>query len=213
MTAEVQAFIAAEKQADRNVVKACELLMVSRSAFYGRLAHTASAREVCDAELTEEIRIIHGASGGTYGAPRILDELREQGFHVGKKRVARLMVQAGLAGRCRRRSRRTTYGDPDAKALNLLARNFRPQNLTLDAIWAGDITYIRTWEGWAYLATVIDLASRRVVGWAMADHMEASLVCDAMQMAVNTRQPAPGLLFHSDRGSQIHLGRISRSAR
>jgi transposase InsO family protein len=202
MTAEVQAFIAAEKQADRNVLKACELLLVSRSAFYDRLHDTPSVRELSDAELLEKIKAIHADSGGTYGAPRILDELREEGFHVGKKRVARLMIQAGLAGRCRRRSRRTTFADPEAKALNVLARNFGPENLTLDTTWAGDITYVRTWEGWAYLATVIDLASRRVVGWAMADHMEASLVCDAMRMALTTRRPPPGLLFHSDRGSQ-----------
>jgi putative transposase len=206
MSAEVQAFITAEKQADRNVLKACELLVVSRSAFYDRLDHTPSAREVSDAELMERIKAIHAQSGGTYGAPRILDELREEGFHVGKKRVARLMIQAGLAGRCRRRYRRTTFADPQAKAENLLARNFRPENLTLDTTWAGDITYVRTWEGWAYLATVIDLASRRVVGWAMADHMEASLVCDAMNMALVARRPAPGLLFHSDRGSQYNSG-------
>jgi len=202
MAAETQAFIEAEKQADRNVAKACELLVVSRSAFYDRMVHIPSAREVSDAELTEKIKAIHADSGGTYGAPRILDELREEGFHVGKKRVARLMIQAGLAGRCRRRYRRTTFADPEARALNLLARNFGPENLVLDTTWAGDITYVRTWEGWAYLATVIDLASRRVVGWAMADHMEASLVCDAMEMALAARRPAPGLLFHSDRGSQ-----------
>jgi putative transposase len=202
MSAEVQAFVEAEKQADRNVAKACELLVVSRSAFYDRLDHTPSAHEISDASLLERIKAIHTASGGTYGAPRILDELREEGFHVGKKRVARLMICAGLAGRCRRRSRRTTFADPKAKALNLLARNFAPENLTLDTTWAGDITYVRTWEGWAYLATVIDLASRRVVGWALADHMETSLVCDALEMALAARRPTPGLLFHSDRGSQ-----------
>ena len=202
MTTETQAFIEAEKQADRNVAKACELLVVSRSAFYDRLDHVPSAREVSDAEVMEKIKAIHALSGGTYGAPRILYELREEGWHVGKKRVARLMTQAGLAGRCRRRSRRTTFADPEARALNLLARNFGPENLSLDTTWAGDITYVRTWEGWAYLATVIDLASRRLVGWAMADHMDASLVCDAMNMALAARRPAPGLLFHSDRGSQ-----------
>ena len=204
MTAETQAFIEAEKQADRNVAKACELLMVSRSAFYDCLDHVPSAREHSDAELTERIKTIHAQSGGTYGAPRILDELREEGFHMGKERVARLMIQAGLAGRWRRRSRRTTFADPEARALNLLTRNFGPENLTLDTTWAGDVTYVRTWEGWAYLATMIDLASRRVVGWAMADHMEASLVCDAMSMAVAARRPGPGLLFHSDRAS-THL--------
>ena len=202
MTTETQAFIEAEKQADRNVAKACELLVVSRSAFYDRLDHVPSAREVSDAEVMEKIKAIHALSGGTYGAPRILYELREEGWHVGKKRVARLMTQAGLAGRCRRRSRRTTFADPEARALNLLARNFGPENLSLDTTWAGDITYVRTREGWAYLATVIDLASRRLVGWAMADHMDASLVCDAMNMALAARRPAPGLLFHSDRGSQ-----------
>lgn len=202
MTAEVQAFIEAEKQADRNVAKACELLDVSRSAFYERLNRTPSPRDLSDGELTWKIKVIHEQSGGTYGAPRILDELREQGWHVGKKRVARLMVAAGLAGRCRRRTRRTTFSDPETKAMNLLARHFGPENLAVDTVWAGDITYIRTWEGWAYLATVIDLASRRVVGWAIADHMEASLVCDAMRMALATRRPSPGLLFHSDRGSQ-----------
>jgi putative transposase len=202
MTAEVQAFIEAEKLADRNVAKACELLEVSRSAFYDRLNHVPSAREVSDAGLTEKIRAVHAASGGTYGAPRIFDELREQGWHVGRKRVARLMVAAGLTGRCRRRTRRTTFADPETKAMNLLARHFGPENLTIDATWAGDITYVRTWQGWAYLATVMDLASRRIVGWAIADHMEASLVCDAMRMALAARRPGPGLLFHSDRGSQ-----------
>ena len=111
---------------------------------------------------------------------------------MSKKRVARLMVAAGLAGRCRRRRRRTTFPDPEAKAVNLLARHFGPENLTVDTTWAGDITYVRTWEGWAYLATVIDLASRRVVGWAIADHMEASLVGDALGWPSTDRRPAPG---------------------
>src|SRR5262245_3207459 len=112
------------------------------------------------------------------------------------------MVAAGVAGRCRRRTRRTTFADPETKAMNLLEPHFGPHNLSVDTTWAGDITYVRTWEGWAYLATVMDLASRRIVGWAIADHMEASLVCDAMRMALADRRPPPGLLFHSDRGSQ-----------
>ncbi len=202
MTAQRRAFVEAEKQAGGNVAKACDLLEVSRSAFYEWRQHTPSARDISDGELTERIREIHAASAGTYGAPRVHDELREAGWHVGRKRVARLMVRAGLVGRCRRRSRRTTFADPETKAMNLLGRHFGPENLELDTVWAGDITYVRTWEGWAYLATVIDLASRRVVGWAMADHMEASLICDAMRRAISTRGPQPGLLFHSDRGSQ-----------
>jgi putative transposase len=202
MSAQRREFVEAEKQAGGNVVKACDLLQVSRSAFYQWRKQVPSARQVSDAELTEKIREIHAASGGTYGAPRVHDELRHLGWHVGKKRVARLMVSAGLAGRCRRRSRRTTFSDPETKAMNLLQRHFGPESLELDTTWAGDITYVRTWEGWAYLATVIDLASRRVVGWALADHMEASLVCDAMGMALADRRPPAGLLFHSDRGSQ-----------
>jgi transposase InsO family protein len=202
MIAKCQAFVEAEKHAGRNVARACELLQVSRSAFYDRLIRTPSAREVSDGELIEKIRHIHTGSKGTYGAPRIHDELRDEGWHVGKKRVARLMVRASLAGRCRRRCRRTTFADPETKAMNLLARHFGPENLDIDTTWAGDITYVRTWEGWAYLATVLDLASRRVVGWAIADHMEASLVCDALRMALTTRRPPPGVLFHSDRGSQ-----------
>jgi len=202
MNAECRAFVEAEKLADRNVVKACGLLQVSRSAFYTWQRHVPSARALSDAELTSRIVVAHAQSRGTYGAPRVQVELAAQGVHVGRKRVARLMVAAGLAGRCRRRSRRTTYADPEAKAMNLLARAFGPEGLTIDTVWAGDITYVRTWEGWAYMATVIDLASRKLVGWAMADHMESSLVCEAMAMALAERRPGPGLMFHSDRGSQ-----------
>ncbi len=154
------------------------------SAFYTWHEHLPSNRALSDAELTEKVRAVHTASKGTYGAPRVHAELAAQGLHVGRKRVARLMVRAGLAGRCRRRSRRTTFADPEARALNLLAWAFGPENLLVDTVWAGDITYVRTWEGWAYLATVIDLASRKVVGWAIAGHMESSLVCEAMRMAL-----------------------------
>ena len=202
MTTQCREFIAAEKQAGGNVAKTCNLLEVSRSAFYDWHEGTPSARALSDAELTEEIRKVHSASNGTYGAPRVHAELAARGLHVGRKRVARLMVAAGLAGRCRRRSRRTTFAGPEAKAMNILARAFGPENLVVNTAWAGDITYVRTWQGWAYLASVIDLASRRVVGWAIAEHMEASLVCDAMRMALRARRPAPGLIFHSDRGSQ-----------
>jgi transposase InsO family protein len=122
---------------------------------------------------------------------------------VARKRVARIMVQQGLAGRCKRRWRRTTIADPEAQAAaDLVKRVFGPGTVEVDRIYVGDITYVWTWEGWAYLATVIDLASRRVVGWAIADHMETSLVTDALSMAVATRRPAPGFIMHTDRGSQ-----------
>src|SRR5207244_2332447 len=124
------------------------------------------------------------------------------GVHVGRKRVARIMRQRGLIGRCRRRWTKTTIADPQAGAVDLVKRAFGPGTVECDRIYVGDITYISTWEGWLYLATVIDLASRRVVGWAMAEHMRAELVCDALRMAIDARRPAPGATFHSDRGAQ-----------
>jgi transposase InsO family protein len=196
-------FIEAEKAERRNVRRTCELLEVSRAAFYDYAKHEPSARELSDAELTERIRAIYDESKGRYGAPSITGELRNQGVHVAKKRVARLMVAAGLAGRCKRRWRKTTIADPDAetKAVDLINRRFGPGS-ELNTRWCGDITYIATWEGWAYLATVIDLASRRVVGWALADHMRTELVADALRVACATRRPPPGVIFHTDRGSQ-----------
>jgi putative transposase len=111
------------------------------------------------------------------------------------------MRQRGLIGRCRRRWTKTTISDPEVAAVDLLRRAFGPGTVELDRIYVGDIAYIWTWQGWAYLATVIDLASRRVVGWAVGDHMRAELVCDALRMAIVHPRPAPGLLFHSEPGS------------
>jgi transposase InsO family protein len=200
----VYPFIAAEKVAERNVCKACAMLEVSRSAFYGWHHHESSPRAVADAKLAGQIVAIHKVSRGTYGAPRVTVALSRAGVSVGRKRVARLMAKGGLAGRARRRKVRTTISDPTAKVtmIDRLGRAFDPASYELDRIYVGDITYIRTHEGWLYLATVIDLASRRVVGFAMADHMRASLVCDALRMAIELRHPAPGFIFHSDRGSQ-----------
>jgi transposase InsO family protein len=197
-------FIAAEKAAGRGVRRACALLTVSRSAFYQWAKAMPSRRARKDTVLGERIGRIHAESRGTYGAPRVHRQLRRDGIACGKKRVARLMVQQGLAGRCRRRWKRTTIADPEAHPLapDLLQRAFAPEDRDLNRVWVGDITYLRTWDGWCYLATVLDVASRRVVGFAVGDHMEASLVCDALRMAIGIRQPAPGLVFHSDRGSQ-----------
>ncbi len=191
-------FIEAEQAGQRNVVKACDLLEVSRSAFYEWHQHVPSAREVADEELGERIQVIFDASRGTYGWPRVHRALRDEGIHVGRKHVARIMRDKGLVGVCRRRWVKTTISDPNVVAVDRLKRSFGPGTVELDRVYVGDITYIRTWEGWLYLATVIDLASRRVVGWAMADHMRAELVCDALRMAIENRQPAPGAMFHSD---------------
>jgi transposase InsO family protein len=195
-------FIEAEKLQRRNVVKACELLEVSRSAFYSWHQHLPSARKLADDEVGELIESIYDESRGTYGWPRVHEQLRHDGVHAGGKRVARIMRQRGLIGRCRRRWTRTTISDPETRAVDLLQRAFGPGTVELDRVYVGDITYIWTWEGWLYLATVIDLASRRVIGWAMADHMRAEFVCDALRMAIDNRRPAPGAMFHSDRGTQ-----------
>jgi transposase InsO family protein len=198
----VFAFIEAEKAEQRNVTKACALLEVSRSAFYDWHQHRPSARQLADDELGQRIQGIYDDSRGTYGWPRVHGQLRRDGVHVSRKRVARIMHQRGLIGRCRRRWTKTTVSDPEVVVVDLLKRAFGPGTVEVDRVYVGDITYLWTWEGWAYLATVIDLASRRVVGWALADHMRAELVCDALRMAIAHRDPPPGLIFHSDRGTQ-----------
>jgi transposase InsO family protein len=195
-------FIEAEKVEQGNVAKACELLEVSRSAFYEWHKHLPPTRQLADDDLAERIQVIYDDSKGTYGWPRVHRQLRRDGVHVSRKRVARIMRRNGLIGRCRRRWTKTTISDPEVVTVDLLKRAFGPGTVELDRVYVGDITYIWTWEGWAYLATVIDLASRRVVGWALADHMRAELVCDALRMAITHRRPAPGLIFHSDRGTQ-----------
>lgn len=196
-------FIEAEQAEQRNVKRTCELLEVSRAAYYEQRKHVPSCREISDGELTERIKAIHASSKGTYGAPRIHAALRREHVACGRKRVARLMVRSGLAGRCPKRFRKTTIADPNLEdqAVDLVHRAFGT-GVELDRRYCGDITYIATWEGWAYLATVIDLASRRVVGWAVAEHIRTDLVADALRMAVAQRRPAPGVIFHSDRGCQ-----------
>lgn len=151
------------------------------------------------------VRIAHQRSDGTYGAPRIHRDLRDEGLRVGKKRVARLMRQHGLIGRPRRRRkvRTTDSHHPLPIAPNLLNRQFDVNGLReLNRVWVSDLTYVPTGEGWLYLATVLDLASRRCIGWAMSDQLDAELAVNALRMAIGTRAPAPGLLHHSDRGVQ-----------
>lgn len=202
-------FIEAEEEEQRPVAPACRLLEVSRSAYYQWAAHVLSRRQASDAELTTFIEKIHAGSRGTYGAPRVHAELAEQGICCGRKRVARLMRRAGLVGVSPRRYKATTIADPDADPIvDLVKRAFGPDTVEIDTLWCGDITYIRTWEGWLYLATVIDVGSRAVVGWSMADHMRAELVCDALGMAIERRRPG-ALIFHSDRGCQYTSGEFA----
>jgi transposase InsO family protein len=198
----VYPFIEAEKAQRHNVKRACRLLEVSRSAYYAhRTGHSRRASE--DAELTERIIEVHDDSAGTYGAPRVHAELRAQGRRHSRKRIARLMRAAGRRGRTPKRWRTTTVPDPAAPGrADLVGRDFHPHPGQVNARWCGDITYINTWEGWLYLATVIDLASRRVVGWATADHLRTDLVAQALTNAVATRRPSDTVIFHSDRGCQ-----------
>jgi transposase InsO family protein len=206
-------FIGAEKAAGHGVARACRLLKVSRAAYYQRRAGVLSPRRAADAALSAKITDIHGESKGTYGSPRVHQVLHRQDVSCGKRRVARLMRAAGLEGRRKKRWRTTTIADPAAeRARDLIQRDFAPRPGT-DRRYAGDITYIMTWEGWAYLATVIDLSSRRVVGWALADHMRTELVEDALAMAFTTRRPAEGVIFHSDRGCQYTSGDYAALAR
>jgi transposase InsO family protein len=195
-------FIEAEKAGRRNVKRACALLKVSRAAFYAHLSGP-SRREQEDAGLTEQIKAVHEHSKGRYGAPRVHAELRRRGRRHGRKRVARLMRAAGIAGRAPRRWRKTTIADPAAAArADAIRRDFTADASKINSRWCGDITYVGTWEGWLYLATVIDIASRRVVGYAVADHLRTELVADALVNAVAARDPGAGVIFHSDRGCQ-----------
>jgi transposase InsO family protein len=205
-------FIEAEKACRRNVKRACELLKVSRAAFYQHLAGP-SARERADTELAAEIQEVHAESKGRYGSPRVHAQLARDGRHHGRKRVARIMRSAGLRGRAARRWKRTTIADPAAAArADKVRRDFTANAAAVNSRWCGDITYISTWQGWLYLATVIDIASRRVVGYAMADHLRTSLVADALVNAVAARDPAPGVIFHSDRGCQYTSAELAALA-
>jgi putative transposase len=202
-------FIAEEKAEARSgwsVSEMCRVLEVSRSGFYDWERRGPSDRELSDALLAREIEAIWIASDRTYGVPRMWRWLARQGYRVGHNRVAKIMRDNGWFGETGRRKVRTTIADKKAApSKDLLKRDFNP--LAPDVAWCGDITYIPTGEGWLYLATVIDLFSRRVIGWALAEHMRAGLVGDALSMAMATRGgQAPGVLFHSDRGCQYTSG-------
>jgi len=189
------------------VSRACELLGVSRSGYHKWRTRPPSDRALSDAWLTEKITEIHKANRRVYGAPRVHAELRLQyGIRVGRKRVERLMRQGGLSGLIPKKRGRTTVRVPGVRvADDLVKRQFRPD--VPDVLWIADITYLRTWEGWLYLAAVQDAYSRRIVGWSMADHMRSELVVDALTMGVSRRRPAPGLIHHSDQGRQyVSLG-------
>ena len=179
----------------------CRTLLVSAAGFYAWCRRGQSLRAQHDAALKVEIRAAHAASGKRYGSPRIHAELQADGHRVGRKRVARLMREDGIEGQRKRRFRVTT----DSRHSHPIAANQLQRNFTTSApnkVWVTDITYIWTREGWLYLAAILDLYSRRVVGWSMDSCIDRGLALDALGMALKTRCPEPGLLHHSDRGVQ-----------
>jgi transposase InsO family protein len=193
-------FIDAEKAAFP-VRVLCQTLNVTRSGYYAWRARGPSPRSLCNERLRIRIREIHQRSRRTYGSPRVHAELLGEGFRVGRNHVAREMQRMGLIGRRPKRFRKTTDSNHTKPvADNLLARQFTAEKP--NQVWVTDITYIWTLEGWLFLAIVLDLYARRVVGWAMEPHMRTQLVLDALGMALGRRVPSAGLMHHSDRGSQ-----------
>ncbi len=201
-----------DHQADYPTASMCRLLGVSSSGYYAWVKRPPSRRAVRDAALLAEIHAAHTASGGTYGAPRIHAELAAKSIRVARKRVARLMSQAGLAGVSRRKFVVTTVKGDGRQAPDLVERDFSAE--APDRLWVADITYIPTWAGFLYLAVVLDAFSRRVVGWSMATTLATHLVLDALNMALATRRPKD-VIHHSDQGSQytsIAFGERCREA-
>jgi len=187
-------------QAVHRVAPICRALGVSPSGYYAWRKRPLSARARADVELSAQIAAIHRESRGTYGAPRVHAELAAHGVRVGRKRVARLMRRAGVHGVSRRKQFRTTRRDPTARpAPDLVRRQFEAP--APNRLWVADITYIATGAGFLFLAVVLDVWSRRVVGWAMAAHLRTELVLDALDMALGRRRPQ-GVIHHSDQGCQ-----------
>jgi putative transposase len=186
----------------------CRVLDVSPSGYYASLKRPPSWHALIDEVLMAHVRIIHEESGETYGAPRVHRELQAEGLPVSPKRVARLMREDGLVARpCKRSRVATTDSNHDHPiAPNMLNREFDVTGVGINRVWVADITYIPTREGMLYLATVLDLGSRRCVGWAMRDTLEVDLALSALRMAQTARVPGLGLIHHSDRGSQYTAG-------
>jgi putative transposase len=187
-------------QAAYEVTTMCRALGVSASGFYAWCDRPPSARAIANEKLLERIRSFHAISDGTYGVPRIYEDFLEEGTHVSRKRIARLMRRAGLRGVSRRKGCWTTIRDKDARpAPDLVQRKFVAD--APNQLWVADITYIPTWAGFLYLAVVLDVFSRRIVGWAMANHLRTELILEALDMAVWRRRPE-NVIHHSDQGCQ-----------
>ena len=189
----------------------CDILEVSRSGFYDWQKRLPGPRARRHADLLAQVKVAFHGARATYGSPRITRELADQGVRVCRNTVAKIMQEAGLAGRTPRRfvSKTTDSSHEHPIATNHLDRHFEPGDTSAPA-WVADITYIPTQEGWLYLAAVMDLRSRRIVGWAMADHLRAELALDALHMALKRTGTSEGLMHHSDRGVQYACGEYRR---
>lgn len=189
------------------VMKMCRVLGVSRSGYYEYLRRGLSRRREENQRLLTKIREIWEWSRKVYGYPRITAELRSQGFRCGKNRVARLMQHNGMQALTRKRYRITTRSNHHLPiAEDLVERDFRAP--AVNRLWVSDITYIWTWEGWLYLAAIMDVYNREIVGWTLHERLTKDLVASALMKALQKRDPQPGLIFHSDRGSQYASQRI-----
>jgi putative transposase len=193
-----------ENEAERSVNMMCDVLNVARSGYYAWKKRKPSARENRDVMLLERIRKIHDKSRQTYGSPRIHAKLQREGERIGRHHVVRLMRSNGISVKIRRKFRATTNSHHKYPvAANILNRNFSPDKIGGPRrVFAGDITYIPTDEGWLYLAVVLDLFARRVLGWSMGSTMVSGLVTDALTMAIARAGMSDGILYHTDRGSQ-----------
>ena len=190
-----------DESINHSAQRLCRIMGVSTSGYYDWRAREPSAHENRDQQLLLLIRKSFNRSHGIYGAPRVYDDLKAENEAVSRKRIARLMRDNSLVARCVRAFKRTTISDP----LSLFAPNILQQNFVAEDVnqrWVSDITYVATDEGWLYLATVMDLYSRAIVGWAMNKHMDAMLISSALSMAIKNRRPLSGLVLHSDRGTQ-----------
>lgn len=189
-----------DNQAMHQVATMCRVLGISPSGYYAWRQRKPSKRALANALLTDTIRTLHEQSHGTYGSPRILADLLEMGRRVGRKRVSRLMQQAHIVGVSRRKGVTTTRRNPAApSAEDLVERNFFAEGP--DQLWVGDITYIHTWAGFLYLAVILDVWSRKIVGWSMQTTLHSQLVVDALTMAISQRRPDK-VIHHSDHGCQ-----------
>ena len=198
------------EKSNHAVCRMARLLEVSRSGYYAWAQRPPSKRAVRAERIEGKVAWFHGESDEVSGAPRILADLREDGETISRKTVAKTMRKLGLRGICPRRWKTTTVTDSnDSYPADAVNRAW--DTGVINAVWVGDITYLRTWEGWLYLATVIDACSRRVIGWAIADHLRTDLVQDALQMAITLRGELPDkVVFHADRGTQGEINRSSQ---